>query len=529
MMIKSAFIFLLLLLVMHTWAQNDTLTAKTHISLMDVFDNQLEKSIFTSIEAGKEVDDLTLFLASDPAFEKEADVKTAALKLNGFVENAKQAKGELKSKELKNLYKRIHQSFLNRYVENPVFGSIFSNGDYNCATATALYALVLNKLAIPFDIHETPEHVYIVAAPQSQSILFETTAPGAKILQINDKVKKQFVEEMYSNKLITKEEFENGDRNALFDKYYYENVPIHMRELAGLLYYNKGIDAVEKEEFVKAYKCFEKAAFLYPNERMQYFLTLTLMNIVYNASAEVEPGLYPFYLRLLDVSKQEIASTLLKEYMARLTEKLLFKSPDLAKYQTVYQAIQANVQDTALRNELQYMHRYEMAHFHHVKNELSRSMSYLDTLYRSDTANLLLHDLISQTVVDLLRKTPSELQALDTLKKYIRRFAFVDTNSELWDFYAYCMAKVASSHYDLERKKEGDQLLEEIKKVITTHPEFAKRKQDVFILAFNGLYSFYMRHAQYKDAKASLVVANKYIPNHDEIKRRMTTINSILN
>jgi hypothetical protein len=238
-MVRTAFIFLLFLLATQGWTQKDSSIGKTSISLLGVFDNDLEKNIFTSLEAGKEVDDLALFLASDPAFSKEADVKTAALKLNGFLEHSKQTKGELKSKELKSLYKNIHQSFLNQYVDNPVFGSIFSSGEYNCATATALYAVVLNKLAIPYDIHETPEHVYIVAAPQSHSILFETTAPGAKILQINDKVKKLFVEEMYNNKLISKDDFENGDRNALFDKYYYENVPIHMRELAGLLYYNK--------------------------------------------------------------------------------------------------------------------------------------------------------------------------------------------------------------------------------------------------------------------------------------------------
>jgi len=171
--------------------------------LIDVnaFKSSSEKQLFSDIASGKNTDYLSLFAFSDPS--TSSIVESVKQKMDNFQSASELLhQKDFTSKQVKKLYSEIHNSFLSKYIDNPGFGELFQNGNYNCATATALYTLLLDKTSIHYNIRETPQHVYIVAAPDTYNIIFETTAPGARFLDLNDKTKNQFLDYLYANKMI---------------------------------------------------------------------------------------------------------------------------------------------------------------------------------------------------------------------------------------------------------------------------------------------------------------------------------------
>jgi hypothetical protein len=276
--------------------------------------------------------------------------KTPVERIESFIQSKEwiRNKKEINVKDLKRIYKEVHEAFLVKYVDNPAFGQIFQNGNYNCATASALYAFLLDKFAISYAIRETPTHVYIVAAPETNNVMFETTTPGTQIMTFNDKVKSQFVDYLYENKMISKEEYTGGDKNELFNKYFYSDKPIGIKELCGLLYYNKGVEAIQAEKYLDAYRHFEKSYFLYPEEKLKYFLTLSLTMVVYKEEQLTDDEKLPYYFRYIQLDNKKLGQQMIAEYVTKARKKLLFQNPDLPKYHTMYRSVLNQITDTGL-------------------------------------------------------------------------------------------------------------------------------------------------------------------------------------
>jgi hypothetical protein len=497
---------------------------------LDVFKTEKEKKLFAEIDKKEDFDFLSLYLATDPSLSKEVSREEIQTRITDFINaSAVAGKQELKSKELKKIYKDIHNAFLSKYSDNPTFSQLFVNGDYNCATATALYALMLEKLSIDYNIRETPQHVYIIAAPQTHNIIFETTAPGARFYQFTDKGKAEYVEYLYNNKMISKEEWANGDKNEIFNKHFYTDELIDKRKLAGLLYYNLGVEATNKEDYKEAYKNFEKAYFLYPDKKIKYFVSVTLASVLFEKTIMENENSFHYFLRFTEVNDNEIAKSILKEYMEGVTKKLLFQFPDYPKYKNLYQSVSVAITDSSLARDIRYNHYYNTAHYYSIKNKLDTSLQYLDSVYALNEKDLLVQELIAETIAETFKTISDESKALDSLKKVFQRYPFIDKkSSKLGDYYGWCLSRVTGIQFQKNKKKEGMQFLSEIKEIIETNPELSKKMEIYFTAAFVEVYYYYVRNKEYKEAKSFLLSVMKYYPEQEELKLRMKRIDEIL-
>jgi len=96
-----------------------------------------------------------------------------------------------------------------------MFSRIFEAGIYNCVTASMLYALILDHYQIPYEIKEKPTHIYLVALPGKDNILFETTNPRGLYVP-DEKFKRDYVNSLVQLKYTTQEHVnEVGLANAL--------------------------------------------------------------------------------------------------------------------------------------------------------------------------------------------------------------------------------------------------------------------------------------------------------------------------
>lgn len=124
------------------------------------FENNQEKSAYFKILNGE--DAYLEALSHHDHFESDS--------LTIWEQNFQVVLDELKAKThrrnnniyLHKVYKTLHKKYLSQYKETVDPCDVFSTGVYNCVIATAIYAMAFEELQIPYQIKETPNHVYLI-------------------------------------------------------------------------------------------------------------------------------------------------------------------------------------------------------------------------------------------------------------------------------------------------------------------------------------------------------------------------------
>lgn len=172
-MIRIIFIFILLSIFKdNVIAQTDSL-----INFKDlVFNTDLEKTSFEALNGNDKFRFFNLSVLSGtgktdkPLLEYQSYFKKLKSELPS---------GQKPEKLVKGIYKNVHNDLLKKYELKSDFADIFSNGMYNCVSASLLYSCILEDYDLSYQIKETENHVYIVALPEAKGILLESTNPAA--------------------------------------------------------------------------------------------------------------------------------------------------------------------------------------------------------------------------------------------------------------------------------------------------------------------------------------------------------------
>lgn len=380
-----------LLLSVYCFAQD----LKLNVQGDPVFHSSLEQTAFSQLKAQDFEMQFQLLCAITPAF-KEEQASSFAKQLGDFIEELRPQieKTRKPEKKIKKIHKEVHKAFLKKYVLQNHFPAIFTKGEYNCVSATALYALVLEQLQIPFTLKETPSHVYLLAYPETERISLESTDPQIGYVVFNDKFKSEYVSQLRRMKLISEQEFQTKSLNTLFEETYFENQDISFQELIALQYYNDGLYHLEKEEFQKGLWQFEKAYRLYPSSRIAYLVYSTTV-----LGLEKKPfsdSLYIDYLgRLANIEGVDNLKEITKGEFARFTLDQLSNKSQLAYYDRMFHKLLSYIQegDSLLANELSHIYYYEKSRKAYNKGEFTAALQFIEEAYRlfpQDTDNMAL-------------------------------------------------------------------------------------------------------------------------------------------
>lgn len=199
-----------------------------------------------------------LLLASDQSMttdkytEFESEFSNMLAKLHRT-----QSRSRNKSAFLEKTFYQIHRKNLGWYENYVSFAQTLEKRKYDCLTGTALYALILDKLEIPYKVLEFDFHIFLLAEADGREILIEATDPLGGFVtdasEIDRRIKSSLLNEQYK------------------DQYYrtYLQNEINLVELAGLQYYNLAVDLFNKQKYKEAKRFIKKANLLYPSERIQ--------------------------------------------------------------------------------------------------------------------------------------------------------------------------------------------------------------------------------------------------------------------
>lgn len=482
-----------------------------------VFNNETEKKLFAEVVSTGSTDYCQLLINSTVA-----PAGFSLAKYESFIQSKDWFRNQrsFTGKELKKIYKDIHEAFFTKYTENPAFNEIFVNGNYNCVTASVLYALLLERLAVEYNIRETPTHVYIVAAPASHNVVFETTTPGITVYSLNEKAKTQYLEYLASNKIISREDLASGNKNELFDKHFYNDKPIAIRELAGLMYYNLGVAGLDAGDYRSAYRNFEKAYFLYPGTKLKYILGISVASILFNTDKISKEEKLPFLTRYLEIGSKENIKEVSAEFYQDASKQYLFQHPEPGKFREIYNTIVSAITDSAQLKDLRHDYYMDFAHYYSAKQASDTALIYLDSLYSLNKNNLNTQELIGLVLQDRVREIP-EKSAIDSLQYYFKKYPFAKSRNLLNEYLVYCLSRQVYNHYDSENVKEGQKYLQLLRETLDGKPSLAQKSESYLVPAIGEVCIYYTHKQDYKAARELILFMKNLLPENEELNRRL--------
>jgi hypothetical protein len=101
------------------------------------------------------------------------DYTDSSDKMFKFLTRLSEKREAFKNEELflSHVFTKTHQRFLKRYTEPSSFNDLLKDGNYNCLTGTALYALILEHLHFRYQVIETNYHIFLLVTTENGQVL----------------------------------------------------------------------------------------------------------------------------------------------------------------------------------------------------------------------------------------------------------------------------------------------------------------------------------------------------------------------
>lgn len=424
-----------------------------------------------------------------------------------------------KAKYIKNIYHLIHGNLLKKYEARISFEKIFTTGEYNCVTASALYAMVFEEMGIPYQLKELPNHVYIVAYPDEQ-IVVESTNPRSDFFQFDLSTKTRFVNELVERKLISTDELATRSIHDLFNEYYFKDKVIDMRKLIALQYFNQGLFAIDANNFDLGLRELEKACYLYPSRTCVASMLVAMLNII-EASDYSKDRDVMLLVRLsrLDpafgVSQNDIYNQ-----FAYITQKLLIDKGKKERYESVYEQLMDDIESDSLKNRIEYVYNYEIGRYHILRGNQSESKPYAIKALKHEPTNVECQAMVMESYrKDLMSLQYQQTIDSTTIKEFL---SLKDTLPVLWEngnyrtMYVNLFAAMGGLYIDQKNYSKALSYLENIDALMMETDE--RPVQNLVSQYCGEVAKHYFKRGDYKNARKAVGIGLGMYPNDSYLK-----------
>lgn len=500
-------------------------------SISDIrFTTDYEKAVAEKIIIQKDSSFVLEALLAGSKDQTEASVKVIMERIDKTVQELKNETDnqKLNAKKIKIVYTKVHSSYLKKFELKSNFAEIFSTGTYNCVTATALYAHILQKLAIPYTIKELPTHVYLIAYPDTEKLMIETTNPTSGYFQFSDDFIKAYLTSLEKNKLISKEERSITSANELFNKYYFANGDITLKKLAGIHYSNLGLYVLDDKNYTTALENFKKSYLYYSSPRITYVITQTLRNLCSNANylSENDISHYISLLRLEPNPENNIAEEELAGEFERITKEQLISKSNVVLYDETFKKIAAVLDSGSLKNKITISYRSHLGYFYYDQGKYSTAESHLKEAYKLGPDNIyingMLRDCIRQKVITL----NNSQKILDLITKSLKEYPSLKSNNFFTKTTSLCYLDLAYQNFYINDIIRGESYLAKFE---TESPSISTEEDaeidDQFIeKAYSNAAVAYFKKGNKAKAKSVIVRGLKYSPSNVRLKMLLSDL-----
>jgi hypothetical protein len=398
------------------------------------------------------------------------------------------------------------------------FDDLFRNGDYNYFTAAALYAFLLEKFEIPYEIHEMPTHIYLSAHPGDRKVSFETTKPGFQYFMFEHETRSYFVDFIHNQGVIDDLIYKNTNTRDLFQQYFFADYGLSIREMVGMLYINSAVELSMMERKDDSYAQLEKAFILYPSYKSQYMLLVQLNNYIRNMDYHnlVHLGYLIKASRLIGygVERERV-----EYYLRDIVDKILVKEEDPEGFEYIYEYLQDYIKDEGLKENFTFHYLYESGRLEFLNARYSKALDYLEPAYEIRPEDERTQDLLARSLGGYsLTISPSIV--LEKIHDYDTAYTGVTDEGIYLQLKLQTYLVYFGDAFQLQDYKTGELYMAEFEKLLDLNP--GTSIDNILVgRSYSSAAIYYYRKGELTKSKQIIEKGLTYAPDNIELKLKL--------
>ncbi|PNQ72303.1 hypothetical protein C1T31_12175 [Hanstruepera neustonica] len=431
----------------------------------------------------------------------------------------KESKEKKEKKRIHEIYDLVHETFFKKYEIDSYFNDIFETGEYNCVTATALYAYIFSELNVPYHVKEAPSHVFLIVYPDTFGIYLETTIPGTLGFQSpSDSEIKKMVDELVAYKLVTDDEVSRLGYKEIYNTYLYGKEFVPSSSLIGMQYYNKGVLKNEVSDYKSSINNFKKAGKFYDSPIVSIFLKTVMFSRIneleFNSKEDVE-----FLCDLINVS--EFNNDYNKDNLYGTFSKIINHYDNDSDFidfviNKFDQLENQEVRQIALEYFLEYLAR-ENAN----KGIFDKALQYSDSLLEISPKNRIAMEVIEFICFKKVSLSTLDINSFSEFQGMVEKYPFIKDNNRYEISLSYFYSRLSYLNFSEKNPKEGQEYMKKLEDLLENKIVFENFDKGLLSTLYIKAGNYYYYKEYYNDAYKIYKKGLEYIPDHYELKKRL--------
>ena len=418
-----------------------------------------------------------------------------------------------RKKKLQFVYDTVHDMFLRKYELKSYFPEVFDDGIYNCVSASALYAIIFDRLEIPYVVKEAPSHVYLMAYPEKENIYVETTVPGSMgLIAPDEKELKKLGEYLVKMKIITAEELKEEGVKKVYNDFYYGNSNHDKEALVGMQYFNKAVFHFNDGALKEAHYNMEKACLYYKEPKGEILKESFLMDYLREASFETKEDLGYLLLWFKGLSYASKDKAILDYPIYKVVENC-----DLPMIETFLEDVEL-LENEALKKDVKFQFYQLIARGKAEEGEVVVGRKYAEKAYAINDQFKPLKRVITYCVIKELQNEPIDEALLDKIKQYQSSYPYLKGKTAIISIEVMTLSKLVYDLFSASKRKKGEQYLKTLEQLIAGNDGLMLNKQGMANTYFK-VGKYYYRNDLNLKAKKYFEKGLNYAPNDKELRK----------
>lgn len=428
------------------------------------FSDEREAQGFTQLlEAPTASAAITLLMLTDSE-RRGPSLEEVTRRIQGFSQRHRSlSAATLTEKQLRQLFQEVQSAFMIRYDARALFVDLFTTGDFNCVTASMLFALILNDLGIPYAVHQTPDHMFLATMAGGGPAVIETTDPVRGVFIVTARARKKYVQELLRAKLISQTQIDSLGTDETLATLSKGDTIIDLRAAVGTHYHNAGIFICDRD-LREGISLFAKANALHPSIRSKATLRQALALRIDRLEFETLDDVRFLLAGYAYIDDPEIDDALLDDHLKLLNRHLIQRS-DTVFARTMYDEVMSTVYREPARTKLRFQHHATMGRFYALKNQWNPAVEHLVMAAAMEPNNAEVEAWVIEALIRRLERMPDRSNYVAHLDGLVERTPELKGTPGIQRCYQVVYLISAEDHFNIDQRNKAEEYLKRFEKI----------------------------------------------------------------
>jgi tetratricopeptide (TPR) repeat protein len=423
-----------------------------------------------------------------------------------------------KAKKINEVQKSVSAALLTSFEHPSSFSDMFKFGKYNYYTAASIYSIILDQLDIPFQIREVSNSILLLTYPNVEQITIEIEGPGSQFFAFAHDTRNNFVEFLRETNIVDDAAFSSTTSNVLFERYYFADYGLTIREMIGMLYLNSAIDYLNRSEPANAYYQFEKAFILHPSYKTQFLmlahLNSFLINMDYRNPQDLGYLIKASRLMGFGVQRERITA-----FLQDIINEVLVKEQDEEGMQYIFDYMQEYLADEALKNDFSFLFYYETGRFNFNEELYLKALTSFETAYYLKPDNENNQDFLARALGGYsIGANPG--MVLEKISLYDTAYSGIVDNEIYLSIKLHVCLEFFGEAFQLQDEKNGEYYMDIFEEMIDQYPDINFNSLTVG-RSYSSAAIYYYRQGKLQRSRELLERGIQYAPHNLDLKLKL--------